>query len=324
MYNEEEYENISEGLQNFDDQTEFEDFDGDDFDNFDDALSDIDFSQLSGNDFKRSFKKVNNNIAKKQTAKGAGRKQGRKATNVRYAKPKPIKPLTKEFGVNKSAKVFGGKKQIGKIIVPNDKKVIVEGVSKFILNNTNENDVVRNLGYYKGEKLNELVLIFNNNSLLDFNLEIFNPSMPLDYLYSTSLNLNNKIQVAGGAVSYTDVLFNLLANPALLVNAKFVIAGGSVTQQFQQALQIKNKRIDGFEKIHPINVALQFDNMQVQNDMVVFDIMNKLDRAFIPDGMDVINYTILAGNTVTMCFYYKQISLKRVFYEEARKSKTLL
>jgi hypothetical protein len=345
MYNEEEeYENISEGLQNFDDQTEFDDFDGEDFDDFDDALSDIDFSQISGNDFKRSFKKVNSKITSKQTAGAATKRNApvrkaanvryspnvrkatnvRKAANVRYAKPKPIKPLTKEFGVKKDANIFGGKKQIGKIIVPSDKKVIVEGVSKFILNNTDENDVVRNLGYYKGEKLKELILIFNNNSLLDFNLQIFNPSMPLDYLYSTSLNLNNKIQVAGGAVSYTDVLYNLLANPALLVNAKFVIAGASVPQQFQQTLQVINKRIDGVEKIVPVNVALQFDNMQVQNDMVIFDIMKNLNRPFIPDGMDVVNYTVLAGNTVTMCFYYKQISLKRVFFEEARKSKILL
>lgn len=333
MYNEqEEYENISEGLQNFDDQKEFEDFDGEDFDNFDDALSDIDFSQISGNDFKRSFKKVNSKITSKQTAGAATKRNApvrkaqnvRKAANVRYAKPKPIKPLSKSFGVNNRATIGGGKKQIGKIIVPSDKKVIVEGVSKFILNNTDENDVVRNLGYYKGEKLKELILIFNNNSLLDFNLQIFNPSMPLDYLYSTSLNLNNKIQVAGGAVSYTDVLFNLLANPALFVNAKFVISGPSVPQQFQQALQVINKRIDGVQKIVPVNVALQFDNMQVQNDMVVFDIMKNLNRPFIPDGMDVVNYTVLAGNTITMCFYYKQISLKRVFFEEARNSKILL
>jgi hypothetical protein len=49
-----------------------------------------------------------------------------------------------------------------------------------------------------------------------------------------------------------------------------------------------------------------------------------LNRPFIPDGMDVINYTVLKGNTVTMAFFYEQISLKKVFYEEARKSKNLL
>ena len=34
--------------------------------------------------------------------------------------------------------------------------------------------------------------------------------------------------------------------------------------------------------------------------------------------------TVYPDWTVTMCFYYKQISLKRVFFEEARKSKILL
>jgi hypothetical protein len=148
--------------------------------------------------------------------------------------------------------------------------------------------------------------------------------MPLDYLYSTSLNLNNKIQVAGGVVAYTDVLYNLLANPALLVNAKFVVAGPQVQSQLSQPISIINKSISGVEKIVPINIALQIDNMQVQNDMVAFDIMKNLNRPFIPDGMDVAEYTVLAGNTVTMCFWYKQVSLKKVFYEEARNNKTIL
>jgi hypothetical protein len=47
----------------------------------------------------------------------------------------------------------------------------------------------------------------------------------------------------------------------------------------------------------------------------------QLGRPFIPDGMDVIEYKILAGNSVTMCFFYKQVSLKKVFIEEARTSK---
>jgi hypothetical protein len=148
--------------------------------------------------------------------------------------------------------------------------------------------------------------------------------MPLDYLYSTSLNLNNKIQVAGGAVAYSDVLFNLLANPALFINAKFVIAGPQVQQQLSVPLQVINKSIEGVEKIDPLNVALQIDNMQVQNDMVVFDIMKNLNRPYIPDGMDVVSYKVLAGNTVTMSFWYKQVSLKKVFYKEARDSRPLL
>jgi hypothetical protein len=180
------------------------------------------------------------------------------------------------------------------------------------------------MGYYKGKKLKELVLIFNNQSALDFDLEIFNPSMPLDYLYSTSQNLNNKIQVAGGAVQYTDVLFNLLANPTLIPNCKFVFAGPQVTKQLSIPLETKNKQITGVEKIEPLNLALKIDTMQVAQDIVFFDMMQSINRPFIPDGMDIIKYTVLAGMTVTMAFFYEQVSLKKVFYKEARNSKKLL
>lgn len=274
------------------------------FDNFDNVLSDIDFSELKG-DFKRSLNSVNRKIEKK----------GRFVQKPKRA--------TRDIPVRKGATI-AAKKPISKIIVPSDKKVIVENVSKFILSQKPEAESIKTLGYYKGQKLNLMTLIFNNNSLLDFNLEVFNPSMPLDYLYSTSLNLNNKIQVAGGAVAYSDVLFNLLANPALFINAKFVVAGPQVQQQLSVPLQVINKSIEGVEKIDPLNVALQIDNMQVQNDMVVFDIMKNLNRPYIPDGMDVVSYKVLAGNTVTMSFWYKQVSLKKVFYKEARDSRPLL
>ena len=55
--------------------------------------------------------------------------------------------------------------------------------------------------------------------------------------------------------------------------------------------------------------------------MISFAINDVLNRPFIPDGMDVINYNILAGNTVTMCFYHEQKSLKKLFYEEARQKR---
>ena len=108
-------------------------------------------------------------------------------------------------------------KKINDVIVPTDRPVIVKGASDFIV--SQKNDQIKNIGYYKGKKLKELILIFNNNSAVDFEVEIFQPSMPLDYLYSTGQNLNDKIQVAGGSVSYTDVLFNMLANPTFIPNA---------------------------------------------------------------------------------------------------------
>ena len=169
-----------------------------------------------------------------------------------------------------------------------------------------------------------MVLIFNNHTPNDLTLQLFNPSMPLDYLYSTSQNLNNQIQVAGGAVAYSDVLFNLLANPTLVVNAKFILTGPAFNSQIAIPLQYINKEITGTVDITPINLALQIDNMQVFDYVVNYDLMGTLNRPFIPDGMDVINYKVLAGMTVTMCFYYKQVSLKKFFFEEARNSKKLM
>jgi hypothetical protein len=163
----------------------------------------------------------------------------------------------------------------------------------------------------------------NNNSGVDFNLELFNPSMPLDYLFSTSGNINNKIQVAGGIVSYTDVLFNLLANPTHIVNAKFTFAGATYQNQINQPLIFKNKNIIGEQKVDPMQLQLKIDNMQVANDIVFFD-LGGLNRPFIPNGMDVIQYKVLAGNTVTFAFYYQQKDLRKFFYKEARDSKKLI
>jgi hypothetical protein len=215
-----------------------------------------------------------------------------------------------------------------RIIVPEDRKVIVEGVDKFILSNTKESNSIKNIGYYKGEKCSELVLIINNTTPNDFEFELFNPSMPLDYLFSSSQDLNARILVAGdNKVSYSDVLFNLLANPTILPNAKFIVTNPTnETQknlQFNQSLIFKNKNIAGHEIINPVANALNVDIDQTQNEIIYWDIQQSLGRVFIPDGMDVISYKVLAGNTVTFGFYYKQISLKKFFFKEAR-SKTIL
>jgi len=209
------------------------------------------------------------------------------------------------------------KRKISDVIVPSNRKVIVKGVSDFIV--SQDNDLIKNIGYYKGKKLKQLVLTYNNNSAVDFEMEVFNPSMPLDYLYSTAQNLNDKVQVAGGPVSYTDVLFNLLANPTFIPNAQFVFAGPSVTQQKSQPLHIVNQNIAGAQKIVPINLDLQIDTMQVASDIVYFDMNSVLNRPYIPDGMDIIRYKVLAGNTVTMAFFYMQVNLKKIFYKQANK-----
>jgi hypothetical protein len=185
-------------------------------------------------------------------------------------------------------------------------------------------DAIRDIGYYKGEKLKELVLIINNTTPNDIDLELFNPSQPLDYLFATSQNLNNVVSVAGdNKVAYTDVLFNLLSNPALLPNAKFAVSGANLQGQINQPLIFKNKNIAGFEKIHPIQNQLNKDIDQFQNRIVYWNILETLGRAYIPDGMDVIQYKVLAGNSVVFGFYYKQVSLKRFFWKEARDRRIL-
>jgi hypothetical protein len=272
-----------------------------------DIIEDIDFSEIRGKDFKSSLSKVNKAYTKK------------KATRQ--------KPLDKDFVVKKRATLYG-KTEGGataettkRIIVPSTQKVIIQGVDKFILGD--DKCGAKDIGYYKCKKLKELVFTMDNNSAVDFNLELFNPSMPLDYLFSTSGNLNNKIQVAGGVVSYTDVLFNFLANPPHIVNAKFTFAGPSFLNQINQPLIFTNKSATGEQKVEPFQLQLEVDNMQVAQDIVFFD-LNTLNRPFIPNGMDIIKYKVLAGNTVTFAFYYRQKDIRKFYYEEARNSKKLL
>lgn len=272
---------------------------------FDDTVLDIDYSEFRG-DFKDSF--------------------GRIKHTVKHSRPKKRKPLSKSFHVKDKghANIGGGKKQIQKIIVPNGREVIVQGdVSDFIL--SNDHDALKHIGYYEGKKLKEMVLSIENTSGQDFDLELFNPSMPVDYLQSTSLNLNDRIVIAGGTrVTYSDLLFNLLANPTLIPNARFTATGPKVTEQKTERLTFINKAIDGEATVKPMQIALNFDLYQQQNDVITFDIMGQLNRPFIPDGMDIVQYRVLAGNTVTFCFYYKQRSLKKLLFKEARRTKIVL
>jgi len=272
-------------------------------DDFDKAVLDIDYSEFKGK-FKHALHKVKHKIGRR---------------------PRTKKPLTKNFEVKDKgrATIAGGRKQISKIVIPEGRDVSIQGVDDFIL--SNDHDQTKNIGYYKGKKLKELVLSISNTSGVDFDLELFNPSMPLDYLFNTNDNLNNRIVVAGQTnVSYTDLVYNLLANPTLIANARFTSTGPNVSQQKTQRLTFVNKGIDGEVTIAPLQLNLNFDLYQQQNDIILFDITSQLNRVFIPDGMDVIQYKVLAGNTVTFCFYYKQKSLKKFFYPEARVKKLVM
>jgi hypothetical protein len=301
-------------------EEEFYNADGDGGDD-DSYIYDIDFSEFKGKDFKSSLNKVNRTVTKKKALSKS--KSGKSAK----------KPLSQDIDVKRKAILYGKQlsgggeaKTTKRIIVPSTQKVIIQGVDKFILGKDEKCSDAKKIGYYKCKPLKELVFIMNNNSGVDFNVQLFNPSEPLDYLYSTSGNLNNKITVAGGIVSYTDVLFNILANPTHIVNAKFTFAnsGNALQSQLNQPLIFTNKTIEGIQKVEPMNIQLQVDNMQVLNEIVFFDIYGNLNRPFIPNGMDVIQYKVLAGSTVTFAFYYEQKDLRKFFYEEARNSKKLI
>ena len=287
----------------------------DDFD--DELIQDIDFSQIQGKDFKSAYGKFNKQYRLKKRNK-----------RLRNLRKKKRMPLNNFMSVNESIKLKGTRggraKTIKRVLVPDDRKLIVEGVDRLILGKDSRCDSIRNIGYYKCKKLKELVITMNNNSPLDFNLELFNPSMPLDYLFATSGNLNNKVQVAGGVVQYSDVLFNILANPTHIVNAKFTFSGVTVAQQINQPLIFKQKNSQGEQVIDPLQLQLTVDLMQVATDIVFFDFQTQLNRPFIPNGMDVIQYKVLAGNTVTFSFFYRQKDLRKFFVKEARDSKKIL
>jgi hypothetical protein len=282
----------------------------------DEIVEELDFSEVRGKNFRSSLSNFNKQYYLKNRKKSLLK---RKRT-----------PLTKPFGVKSSGRLISddaNEKMINRIIVPDNKKVIVEGVDNFILSNGEDCNSVKNIGYYKCKKLKELIIIMTNDSPNDFNLELFNPSMPMDYLFATSGNLNNKVSVAGGVVSYSDVLYNILANPTHIVNAKFTYASANATltqNQIAQPMFFKNKRIDGVVKIDPLNTQLQLDIYQFQPDVLFFDFQTALNRPFIPDGMDVIQYKVLAGASVTFSFFYRQKSLKRFFLDEAKDNRKLL
>jgi len=276
-------------------------------------IEDIDFSNISGKNTQEKLKKISR---KTSTAKVVPKKKRLAPANSKSRK------IVAEKDVNYRFNKIKGRQTITTMQLPDDREIVLKGVDEFILSQNNA--PIKNIGYYKGEKLGELILIINNDSPIDFTLEFFNPSSPLDYLYATTDNLNNSIAVAGDfKVSYTDLLFNILANPILIANAKFVATGLQSNAQFNQAMIFKNKNIAGHQKVMPIQNSLNIDIDQNQKQIVYWDIQKTLGRVYSPNGMDVMEYTILAGNQVVFGFYYKQLTLNKVFLPELRNKGVL-
>lgn len=322
-------------------------FDDDGFDDIDDLFDDLDFSDFEGNSFKQNFAKVKSRI--KKVVVPNGRKvivEGRQKPTPMNRMPKVVKAKRslksdssikprKHYDVEKGIGVQEGEevrikgrnqKTISKVIIPRERNVIVEGASKLVLSEDKRDTLIKQLGYHNGKKLQELIIEINNDSETDFILNLFDPSMPLDYLYSTSQNLNNRITVGGGALQYSDLMFNILANPPIIHSAYFTFEGTTqqVSRQESLAMQFTNKNAQGYKKIDPVNLSLKIDTMQFFNNVIAFDLHESLNRPYIPDGMDTINYTIYSGVKATMVFFYEQIHIKDVYYKEARESKTIL
>ncbi len=233
--------------------------------------------------------------------------------------------LTKKIPIKKSATIYGREtdtKTTKRILVPDDRKLIIEGVEKFIVSDSS----IKKIGYYKGKKLKQLMLHINNTeSALDFTIELFNTAAVQDYEYSTGLQLNDKITVAGGTgMSYSELINYLIGNPTMIPNATIVFTGSTVSVQQSQTMQFLNKNVAGWKTSYPMQPFLLLDVNQFQNDIVYFDVDKDLNRPFIPDGSETIQYTVKAGNSVSICFYYKQHQLKKFFFKEARNSKHTL
>ena len=321
-------------------------FEDSDFDEVDDVLEDFDFSNLDGNNFQQNLAKVNTQIQKvivprnrKVIVEGdtspitknpqgiATKRVVRNKRSLTRETSRNEQQDVENIPIEKNATIKGrNKKLISKIVIPRDRNVIVEGANKLLLSEDKRDDLVKKLGYFNGKKLQELIIEIDNVGETDFPISLFDPSMPLDYLYNTSQNLNNRIIVGGGALQYSDLMFNQLANPLLIHSAYFTFDGtnSQIMSQESLAMQFTNKNAQGFKKIDPVNLSLKIDNMQVFNNVIAFDLHESLNRPFIPDGMDVINYTIYAGVKATLVFFYEQVHVKDLYYEEARKSKTLL
>lgn len=276
----------------------------------DESLLDLNFSQFNG-DLKSSLKQIGTELKKR---KPRPRKVARKKKS-RLSKVVPVKGPTM---------INGREKEISRVLVPRDRAVRVEGASNFILSTNPDDTAAKTIGFYKGKPLKPLILIMNNDSPHDFTVELFNPSQMMDYLVSNTGNLNNKIMVAGGtAAQYSDIVWYMLANPTMIINGKFIVSGAAADAQRQQRLGFKNKNLMGEQFISPLSMSSNLDTMQFQSNTLNFDILRDLGRPSIPDGMETITYTVLAGNTVTFCFYYKQVLLRNEAFQEARNVKQL-
>jgi hypothetical protein len=275
---------------------DYVDFDGTEDDRITpDEIEDIDFSEIKGG-LKSSLKKANTKVNQK----------------------KKKRPLVKTKGGVKRRIPRKKKKVQTRVVVSDDREIIINSVDKFILGGNEEE---KKIGWYKGEKLKQLALTIDNTDGVEFELDLFRPSERTSYLIANSQDLNDKIRIgAGDTVSYQDIVTNMMSNPAMLLHVQMTFSGQNVSGQLNQPLRFLSANIASEQYVKPIAVQLFFDIQQFQNNTVRFSLIDRLQRGYVPDGLDWIRYKVLAGTSVNMIFFYKQQNIKEFFFKETRNN----
>lgn len=274
-------------------------------------FGDIDFSEIKGKTNKQIISKANAKIRSKKLMTSINKKR------------KNALPLTKKHPIKqnsttniKTKHLSGKSKSIKNILVSNDQKVIINGVSNFMIDKTK--DSLRNIGYWEGKKLNKLLLTFNNTNGNDLTLDLFNPNSWGKYFMANSQDLDDRIIVGDGSIKYSEVLFNIIANPTMIPSARFSFSCPTEEQlerQLNVPLNFTNKDLRSNTVVKPY--TFEIDEYQFQNNIVLFDIIESINRPFFPNGTDTAIYTIYAGTTASLCFYYKQYTLIEQFFKLA-------
>lgn len=315
---------------------------------------DIDFSSLEG-DFKKSFNKVKTRNEKINSVDSGGRRviiEGNNNKDIfkqfvkkgiqkkKPQQPQPKKPIrtprptqiVKGYNVQQRAKIYNNNNlgTISRVITPDNRSVIVEGVDSFILSTGKCETDLKNINYHCGKKLKEMVLNINNDSPTTFSFELFNPSLPLDWLIANAQNINDRILVNDSGVNgiqYTDLLYNILANPVRIYNCKMIFDAPSaalLSRQQNEGFFVNNKDLRAYQVIKSINTNTLMDRYQFIRNILTYNVQHELGRPYVPDGMDVMKYVVHPGCSVAIVFYYEQIMLKKFFYKDLRNSKEIL
>ncbi len=190
------------------------------------------------------------------------------------------------------------------IYVPTDRGVQIYGAQK--------------LCYEKvGSQWDKIVLNIVNDNSFDITVDLFRPSTPYLYTQSTSLNINELITVGGGeTILYTDLLNYLTANITRL--SKIRVSGDNHAQ-LQVPLTAKSLNFKADQLVIPkpfFQSIFQYDKFAVEANLDEI-----LSAPFFVDGLQWFQYTVLAGNNVTLGFDFKQIRLRDLLVDDFENEK---